>query len=78
VAAAKRLDGTLTVLFVEDPRLITAAVVAYGDDALAKKAASELRRFVQRAIGQIPGVPTTCVVAVGKPAPEITSRFNDV
>jgi nucleotide-binding universal stress UspA family protein len=71
VAAAKRLDGTLTVLFVEDPRLIAAAVVAYGDDALAKEAASQLRRFVRRAIGQVPGVPTECVVAVGKPAPEI-------
>jgi nucleotide-binding universal stress UspA family protein len=71
VTAAKRLNGTLTVLFVEDPLLITAAVVAYEDDALAKETVSQLRRFVRRAIGQAPGVPTECLVAVGQPAHEI-------
>jgi nucleotide-binding universal stress UspA family protein len=68
VAAAKRINGTLTVLFVEDPLLITAAVVADDDGALTKETASQLRRFVRRAIGQAPGVPTECIVAVGKPA----------
>jgi nucleotide-binding universal stress UspA family protein len=71
VAAAKRLNATLTVVFVEDPLLITAAVVAYDEVALAKETASRLRRFVQHVIGQAPGVPTECVVVTGKPAREI-------
>lgn len=71
VAAAKRLNGTLTVLFVEDPLLIAAAVVAYDTDAVAKEAADQLRRFVRRAIGDAPGVPTECVVVTGQPAQEI-------
>jgi nucleotide-binding universal stress UspA family protein len=71
MAAAKRLNATLTVLFVEDPLLITAAVVAYDEVALAKERASRLRRFVQQVIGQAPGVPTECVVAMGEPAREI-------
>jgi nucleotide-binding universal stress UspA family protein len=70
-AAAKRLNATLTVLFVEDPLLISAAVVVYSERALADETTSQLRRFVRDSIGQAPGVPTKCVVAVGKPAREI-------
>ena len=71
VAAAKRLNATLTVLFVEDPLLITAAVVAYDEVALAKETAIRLRRFVHHVIGQAPGVPTECLVATGEPAREL-------
>jgi nucleotide-binding universal stress UspA family protein len=71
VAAAKRLNATLTVLFVEDPLLITSAVFAYDESALAKETASQLRRFVRQVIGQAPGVPTQSVVAMGEPAREI-------
>jgi nucleotide-binding universal stress UspA family protein len=67
-AAAKRLDATLTVLFIEDPLLVAAAA---GYDEGAKESVNQLRRFVRQSIGQAPGVPTECVAAAGKPAQEI-------
>jgi len=70
-AAAKRLNATLTVLFVEDQLLMTAADVADQDDVLVKKTNSELRRLVRQSIGQSPGAPIEYVVAAGKPAAEI-------
>jgi nucleotide-binding universal stress UspA family protein len=70
-AAATRLNGRLAVLFVEDPLLFGASAVAYDERALANETASQLQRFVRQSIGEAHGVPTECVVAVGKPAPEI-------
>jgi nucleotide-binding universal stress UspA family protein len=70
-AAAKRLNATLTVLFVEDPLLMTAADVADQDAALVKKTNDELRRLVRQSIGESPGAPIEYVVAVGKAAAEI-------
>lgn len=70
-AAAKQMDAALTVLFVEDPLLISAATVGYDEDALAKETDRQLRQFVRTSIGRAPDAETAYTVVMGKPALEI-------
>ena len=71
-AIADRFDAQLTVLFVEDPLLAQAAIIQFDARALAKTAAAELRRFVQRATGRDVGERAIAYEIVsGRPATEI-------
>jgi len=66
---AARNKGRLVVIFVEDPLLAAAAVVAYDEKMLIEKGRKELRRFVERTIGPS-GLTLSSVtldVAIGKP-----------
>jgi nucleotide-binding universal stress UspA family protein len=45
-ALARRSHGRLSILYVNDPLLITAAGIALNDPALARRNLAELRRFV--------------------------------
>ena len=68
---ARRANGRLTVLFVNDPLLgAAAAAAAYDARALAATTDAELSRFVAGVIDvETQAVPTT--TAFGHPAPEI-------
>ena len=67
---ARRGQGRVTVLFVNDP-LLSAAVAAaeYDKKTLASQTDTQLRRFVARAGGS--DVPATLLTAAGHPAAEI-------
>ena len=71
---ANRSGGRLTVLFVNDPLLSTAAVASFGADA-AKRSEDELRRFVRRALkSNASGIRAArIIVSTGKPAREIVN-----
>lgn len=72
-ALAKRAQGSLHVLFVNDPLLVAAAAAAYNKQTLGETSATELRRFVRAALrGRAThGLSLTCETAIGKPAAEI-------
>jgi nucleotide-binding universal stress UspA family protein len=70
---AEASGGELTVLYVDDPLLSTAAAVAYGADEITKKTDAELRKFVRAALANT-GLDEGAVqlkVVVGKAAAEI-------
>ena len=45
-AVARRGNGTLTVMYANDPLFVTAAAVALDDRVRVKRSADELRAFV--------------------------------
>ena len=49
-ALARRSDGRLAILYVNDPLLIAAAGIALNDRTLATRNLAELRRFVEAAV----------------------------
>lgn len=68
---ARRSEGRVTVLFVNDPLLDTAAAAAaYDVKALRAKSLNELQRFIDRA--EPSGVPVETALASGHAAPVIT------
>jgi nucleotide-binding universal stress UspA family protein len=68
---AQRSKGRLTVLFVNDPLLgSAAAAAAYDVSALEAKTRAELKRFVARALGDA-AAGATITTTLGHPAPEI-------
>lgn len=68
---AQRSKGRLTVLFVNDPLLgSAAAAAAYNVDALEAKTRAELTRFAARALGDAASA-ATLTTTLGHPAPEI-------
>jgi nucleotide-binding universal stress UspA family protein len=71
---AKRSQGHLTVLYVNDPLLIAAAAVALHDRTLAKRSDAELSRFVESTLSPNAARPVLVdhVVATGEPVDEIT------
>ena len=72
---AQRSGGTLTVLFVNDPFLVSAAAAAYDEKALIAQSGAELERFVRRVVGTRAGTGLVShVVAMGEPARQI-QRF---
>lgn len=72
LAIARRFDAPITVLYVEDPLLSQAAKMTFDGPTLAKTADTELRRFVQRALGRDIVAPTiTYRIVSGEPATEI-------
>lgn len=79
LALARRSDARLTVLFVTDPLLATAAAAAAYDVArLSTETDAELRQFVARTAGA-GGIPTEALVRLGHPATEINktaTRLN--
>ena len=72
---AARNKGRLVVIFVEDPMLAAAAVVAYDEKTLMDKARDELRRFVTRttASSGLPMSSVTLDVTLGRPHEKIAS-----
>jgi len=68
-AIARRSQGRLTVLFVNDPLLVAAAAAAYDTRALASTTRRQLQQFVQGAMGSTADV--NCTVTLGEPAKEI-------
>lgn len=68
---ARRADGVLTAVFVNDPLLAKAAVINFDGATVAKSTERDLRTFVVQALGaeQAQGVKT--VVAMGDAADEI-------
>jgi nucleotide-binding universal stress UspA family protein len=77
-ALARRAGGRLTVLFVNDPFLVSAAAAAaaaYDEKGLVAQSGVELERFVRRVVGSGGGAPAIShVVAMGEPARQI-QRF---
>ena len=65
---AKYFDARLTVVFVDDPLLLQAAQ-RFDEHELARRTATELTRFVKKAIGDRPGCGYE--VVNGDPATEI-------
>jgi universal stress protein A len=78
-AIARRFDGLVIVLFVNDPLLVAAAAAAYDERALVTTTIKELHRFVERTIGRTLMPRTACLVAIGNPVREIqrTARRLD-
>jgi nucleotide-binding universal stress UspA family protein len=70
---AESTGGQLTVLYVDDPLLSTAAAVAYGVDELRKKTDGELKKFVTKALADtdLDESAVRVQVGVGKAAAEI-------
>ena len=80
-AVAETSGGEITVLFVNDPLLGTAAAAAaYDTAAMARRTDAELKRFVQTALKgmRLPARAVRCVAAFGKPAPVIVKRAGAV
>lgn len=74
-AVAERSGGTLTVLFVNDPFLVSAAAAAYDEKALVAQSGAELKRFVRRVLGtRADAASVSTVVTMGEPARQI-QRF---
>src|SRR5690349_21376332 len=71
-AALARVNGaSLTVVYVVDPLLSTAAAVAYNSRAIASGARAELQRFVRAALKPQRMPSVRIIVAIGKPAPAV-------
>lgn len=72
-ALADRLGARLTVVHVNDPLLVNAAVAAYNMDLLGEQTRADLREFVASTILGVGGEAPepTIVVVAGKPAREI-------
>jgi nucleotide-binding universal stress UspA family protein len=73
-----RSSGRLVIIFVEDPMLAAAAVVAYDETVLRDKARAELHRFVTRTIAPF-GLSMSSVtleVAIGRPHEKIASAAD--
>jgi nucleotide-binding universal stress UspA family protein len=73
-AVAAASGGELTVLFVTDPLLNTAAAAAaYDTAAMARQTDRELKRFVKQVLkrSRLPARALRFVATFGKPAPEI-------
>ena len=76
-AVAESSGGAITVLYVNDPLLGTAAAAAaYDTAAMARRTDAELKRFVQTALKgtRLPPRAVSYDVAFGKPAPAIIKR----
>jgi nucleotide-binding universal stress UspA family protein len=74
---ARRSGVGLTVLFVEDPLLSSAARAALHTTGFSSAAATELREFVQQGIGEErAGLEVEYAVATGNPAKEITKAAS--
>jgi nucleotide-binding universal stress UspA family protein len=77
-ALARRSRGSLVVLFVNDPLLVAAAAAAYDARTLAASSVRELRRFVTKALGPEPDVPSiTLDTVVGSPVAAILTRARE-
>lgn len=71
-ALASQVEGTLTVLYVNDPLLSTAAAASgYDSRLLDARTERELKRFVHRTVGASRASAPRRVVALGRPEREI-------
>jgi nucleotide-binding universal stress UspA family protein len=73
-AVARRFDGRVTVMFVNDPLLLAAAGAAYrGRRQFVERTKAELATFVKQATRSVPGKSerVTTIVSAGNPADEI-------
>jgi nucleotide-binding universal stress UspA family protein len=71
-AIARRSEGRLTVLFVNDPLLAAAAAAAYDARELARTTEVELRQFIADAVGPKDAAAVDTLVVLGDPAREIS------
>lgn len=77
-ALSRRGGGRLTVIFVNDPLLgSAAAAAAYDVRALEAKTLGELKRFVARSLGQHAGAAAIRTV-LGHPAPAIVKAAGQL
>lgn len=69
-ALAKRSAGTLYVLYVNDPTLVSVAAIALGDRGLGASTRKELRALVEKAFPAraIATVSIRCIAETGDPA----------
>ena len=75
-AVAKRFNTRMTVLFVNDPLLgSAAAAAAYDTRALAARTRTELGAFTRRALG-LAAESVEYATAIGHPAPEIAKAVT--
>jgi len=70
-ALTGQFRGRLTVVFVEDLLLASAAAAGYDQSALMRASMRELRRFVNRTLGRTGARSVDCSVSLGVPAREI-------
>lgn len=77
-ALAARVNASLTVLYVSDPLLSTAAAAAgYDERKLASQSERELRRFVRGAIGDPASPRVAFSTALGEPHRLINRAVRD-
>jgi nucleotide-binding universal stress UspA family protein len=76
---ARRAGGRLTVLFVNDPLLVSAAAAAYNQATLGEASQAEVLRFVRGALrpAVIKATSLRCRTALGKPAREIARAVDE-
>ncbi len=76
---ARRAGGRLTVLFVNDPLLVSAAAAAYNQATLGEASQAEVLRFVRGALrpAVIQATSLRCRTALGKPAREIARAVDE-
>jgi nucleotide-binding universal stress UspA family protein len=74
VALARRADGQVVAVFVNDPLLVKAAEVAYDARSIAERTAREFETFVTEAVAPDDVRLVERVVAVGDPAEELQKQ----
>src|SRR5262245_12432242 len=70
-AMARREDGRVSVVFVNDPLLVRAAAATYDEAAMTQATERELQKFISDALGAANAQRVERVAAVGEPATEI-------
>lgn len=68
---ARRANGKVSAIFVNDPLLAQAAAAAFDQQSMAETTAREFQKFVTAAVGAEAALLVEQVVVVGDPAEEI-------
>lgn len=76
---ARRAGARLTVLFVNDPLLVSAAAAAYDRAELGEASQAEVLRFVRSTLrpALVQATSLTCRTALGKPSREIARAVDE-
>jgi nucleotide-binding universal stress UspA family protein len=69
---ARRANGKVSAIFVNDPLLAQAAAAAFDEQSMADTTAREFQKFITAAVGEDAAPIVEQVVVVGDPAEEIT------
>jgi nucleotide-binding universal stress UspA family protein len=75
---ASRPGGSLTVFYVNDPFLITAAASAYDEQAIVSQSDAELSRFVRQTLGATASGSRRTVTGMGDPVREILTLARKI
>jgi nucleotide-binding universal stress UspA family protein len=76
-ALARRVNGSLIVVFVNDPLLDAATSVVHDARAMSDRNERELQRFVRRVLGTAPASEVDRLIVVGEPARELHRIARD-